>query len=140
MKAPAKAITTGVMTAIDQLELWKTYQMHWAEHKPSMTVYIRESEWMDVGAWVYRNFDLVSGVAFLPASGHSYKQSPYEEISEAEYNKALEAMPKGVDWAKLKELERDDSLLSANRELACTGEKCDVTADVPTAEENGNGK
>lgn len=125
MKAPQVAVTSGETTAIDQLELWKMYQQHWCEHKPSATVYVKESEWMEVGAWVYRNFDSVSGIAFLPASGHAYKQAPYEEIFEDEYNKMLESMPKSVDWGKMKEYETDDSAVN-HREVVCSGTSCEL--------------
>lgn len=120
MKSPVGAITTGEMGAIDQLELWKMYQQHWCEHKPSCTIYIRENEWMEVGAWVYRNFDVVSGISFLPYSAHGYKQPPYQECTEAEYNKMLETMPKSVEWSKLKDFEADDSAVN-HKEYACTG-------------------
>jgi len=125
MKAPAGAVTTNDMTAIDHLEIWKIYQQHWCEHKPSCTIYIREGEWMDVGAWVYRNFDVVSGISFLPYSGHGYKQPPYEETTEAEYNKMVERMPKSVDWGKLKEYEMSDDAIN-HKELACTANSCEL--------------
>lgn len=124
-KSPHGAITTDNLTALDQLELWKIYQHNWCEHKPSCTIHIKESEWMEVGAWVYRNFDEVSGIAFLPASIHTYKQAPYQACSKEEYEKALEAMPKKVDWDKLKEYESDDSSIS-HKELACSGSSCEL--------------
>jgi ribonucleoside-diphosphate reductase alpha chain len=120
MKSPQGAITAGEMGAIDQLELWKMYQQHWCEHKPSCTIYIHENEWMDVGAWVYRNFDVVSGISFLPYSSHGYKQPPYQECTDAEYNKMIEVMPKTVDWSKLKDFEDDDSAVN-HKEYACAG-------------------
>jgi ribonucleoside-diphosphate reductase alpha chain len=126
MKAPQGAITTGEMSAIDHLELWKMYQQHWCEHKPSCTIYVRENEWMDVGAWVYHNFDAVSGIAFLPYTSHSYKQAPYQEFTEAEYNKMLESMPKSVDWLKMKDFEADDSAVN-HKEYACNGNgSCEI--------------
>jgi len=125
MKAPAAAVTAGEMSAIEQLELWKMYQAHWCEHKPSCTIYVRETEWMDVGAWVYRNFDMVSGIAFLPHSGHTYKQAPYQDITEDEYNKMMESMPKSVDWLKMKEYEVDDSAVN-HKEMACNGTTCEI--------------
>jgi ribonucleoside-diphosphate reductase alpha chain len=120
MKAPDGAVTAGEVGAIDQLELWKMYQAHWCEHKPSCTIYVKDGEWMEVGAWVYRNFDVVSGISFLPAAGHNYKQAPYTEMSETEYNKMLETMPKVVEWSKMKDFEVDDSALNT-KELACSG-------------------
>lgn len=124
-KSPDCSVTTDEIDAIEQLEMWKIYQLHWCEHKPSMTVYVKENEWMEVGAWVYRNFDIVSGIAFLPASGHTYKQAPYEEINDTEYNKLVDKMPKEIDWGKLKEYEVDDTSVS-HKEYACTGGACEI--------------
>jgi ribonucleoside-diphosphate reductase alpha chain len=125
VKSPDGAITTDKMVALDQLELWKIYQHHWCEHKPSCTIHIKENEWMEVGAWVYRNFDEVSGIAFLPHSSHVYKQSPYQSCTKEEYEKALAAMPKSVDWSKLKEYENDDSSVN-HKEITCTGASCEL--------------
>ena len=85
MESPIGAVTRNDMTAIEQLELWKTYAVHWCEHKPSVTITVKEDEWMDVGAWVYDNFDVASGVSFLPHSDHSYQQAPYQDIEREEY-------------------------------------------------------
>jgi ribonucleoside-diphosphate reductase alpha chain len=126
MMAPKGAVTSEKMTAIEHLELWKIYHQHWCEHKPSITVYLRESEWMEVGAWVYRNFDVVSGVAFLPMSGHGFKQAPFEAIGEKEYNELESKMPKSVDWSKMREYESDDSALMPHGEVACSGDKCEL--------------
>jgi len=125
MKSPDNAVTAEELSALDQLEIWKTYQSHWAEHSVSCTVYVRENEWMEVGAWVYRNFDQIRGVSFLPYSGHNYKQAPFESISEAEYETALKTMPKNVDWNKLKEYEKDDTTTSSH-EVACSGDSCEI--------------
>jgi ribonucleoside-diphosphate reductase alpha chain len=126
MKVPASAITADNMTAIEQLELWHVYQSHWCEHKPSMTVYVREHEWMEVGAWVYRHFDEISGIAFLPYSGHVYKQAPYEECSQAEYDEMMKKMPKTVDWGQLCKFESDDTSIN-HKEYGCVGDKCELT-------------
>ena len=83
-KAPEGAVTRNDMTAIEQLELWKIYAEHWCEHNPSITVTVRESEWLQVGSWVYANFDICSGVSFLPNTDHAYQQAPYQEIQEQE--------------------------------------------------------
>jgi ribonucleoside-diphosphate reductase alpha chain len=128
MRAPDCSVLAENLSAIEHLELWKIYQDHWTEHKPSITVYVRENEWMDVGAWVYKHFDSVSGVAFLPYSGHSYRQAPYQEITEAEYKAWLEKMPKDVDWSKLGDYEKEDNT-QVTKSFACSGDTCDV-ADI----------
>lgn len=126
IKSPQGAITTDNMNALDQLEMWKTYQQYWTEHKVSATIHIKESEWMEVGAWVYRNFDDISGIAFLPHSTHAYKQAPYQACTKEEYEKALALMPKNVDWGKLKDYETDDTSVN-HKELACAGNgSCEV--------------
>lgn len=124
MKAPADAVYTNDRTAIEQLELWLTYQRHWCEHKPSVTVYVKDSEWMEVGAWVYRHFNEVSGVSFLPYSDHTYQQAPYQECTEAEYLAFLAAMPKDVDWSLLGEYEKQDHT-AGSKTLACSGNSCE---------------
>ena len=125
MKAPEDAITREQMTALDQLDLWLTYQNEWCEHKPSITVNVREQEWMEVGAWVYKHFDQVSGISFLPYSDHSYRQAPYEEVREEEYNALLQKVPSQVDWSLLQEFEVEDST-TGTQELACTGGACEL--------------
>ena len=118
-KSPEGAVTRNDMTAIEQLEVWLAYQREWCEHKPSVTVSVREHEWMDVGAWVYRHFDEVSGISFLPHSDHSYQQAPYQDCSEREYLEVLSIMPGVVDWSKLGEYEKDDTTTSMQT-LACS--------------------
>jgi ribonucleoside-diphosphate reductase alpha chain len=125
MKSPAGAVTRTAMSAIEQLELWLTYQRHWCEHKPSVTISVKENEWMDVGSWVYEHFDEVSGISFLPFSEHTYKQAPYQDIDEETYNELLTKMPSSVDWSKLQEFEKEDTT-SGGRELACTAGVCEV--------------
>jgi ribonucleoside-diphosphate reductase alpha chain len=125
MKAPDGAVMTKDRSAIEQLELWKTYQLHWCEHKPSITVYVGEDEWLEVGAWVYKNFDLCSGVSFLPRSDHTYQQAPYQAITEEEYEAALAKMPESIDWSKLAEYESED-MTTGSQELACTGGVCEA--------------
>jgi ribonucleoside-diphosphate reductase alpha chain len=125
MKAPDGAIVTDDLNALDHLDIWKIYQDHWTEHKPSITVSIRENEWMDVGAWVYKHFDSVSGVSFLPFSGHTYKQMPFTECTKEEYEKVLAAMPKDVDWDVLMKFEQEDRTTSSH-ELACAGGSCQL--------------
>lgn len=122
MKAPEGSVMRDDMSAIDQLELWKVYAEHWCEHKPSITVYVREEEWLDVGAWVYKHFDLISGVSFLPHSDHVYKQAPYQEITEEVYNDLVAKMPK-IDWDSL--VEFDDNTEGA-QQLACVSGSCEI--------------
>jgi len=125
MASPRGAVTRTILTAIEQLELWLTYQRHWCEHKPSVTISVKESEWMDVGAWVYKHFDEVSGISFLPFSDHTYKQAPYQDCTEDEYDAMLAQMPTSVDWSLLQEFEKEDTT-SGGRELACTADACEI--------------
>jgi ribonucleoside-diphosphate reductase alpha chain len=125
IKCDEKAVFRTDMSAIEQLELWKTYQVSWCEHKPSVTISVKEHEWMDVGAWVYNNFEFMSGVSFLPFSEHVYKQAPYQDCDEKEYKELLEKMPKDVDWGKLAEYETADMTTGA-RELACVAGGCEI--------------
>jgi len=126
MQSPKGAVTRTQTTAIEQLELWKTYALHWCEHKPSITVSVKESEWMDVGAWVYENFDVASGVSFLPHSDHTYQQAPYQDIEPDEYLEWKQRMEVvHIDWNKLTEFEKEDNT-SGSRELACTAGVCEV--------------
>jgi ribonucleoside-triphosphate reductase (thioredoxin) len=131
VKSPDNAVTHQEFTSIDQLELWKVYQSHWCEHKVSMTVHVNENEWMKVGAWVYDNFDIISGIAFLPATTHNYRQAPYQECTEADYQTAMAKMPK-LDWSRLREYEDDDEFSSRNaREFACTANACELVDLTP---------
>ena len=125
MKAPEGAITRTAMSAIEQLDFWLVYQRHWCEHKPSVTISVKENEWMEVGAWVYKNFDEVSGISFLPFSEHTYQQAPYQDIDAEEYAKLMETMPKSIDWGKLSDFEKEDTT-SGGRELACTADACEI--------------
>ena len=126
MQSPKGAVTRTQTTAVDQLELWKTYAIHWCEHKPSITVSVKEEEWMDVGAWVYENFDVASGVSFLPHSDHTYQQAPYQDIEPDEYLEWKQRMEVvHIDWNKLTEFEKEDNT-SGSRELACTAGVCEV--------------
>ena len=125
MKSPEGAVTRTDMTAIEQLELWLTYQRYWCEHKPSVTITVKEDEWLEVGSWVYKNFDEVSGISFLPHDDHVYKQAPYQDCTVEEYGAMLKQMPKSIDWSKLQEFEKEDTT-SGGRELACTAGVCEV--------------
>lgn len=126
MKSPEGSVFRDDKTAIEQLELWKTYQVTWCEHKPSVTIYVKEDEWMEVGAWVYKNFDILSGVSFLPHSNHSYKQAPYQECTKEEYE-ALKSKYENlvIDWDMLSEYEKEDHTTSA-KELACVAGVCEI--------------
>ena len=125
MKVNSSAVFRTDMTAIEQLELWLTYQKHWCEHKPSVTISVKEDEWIEVGSWVYKNFDWMSGVSFLPFSEHSYQQAPYQDCDEKEYKFLLKKMPKEVDWNKLAEYESQDMTIGS-QELACVAGACEI--------------
>ena len=124
-KSPDGAVTRNDMTALEQLETWLVYQRHWCEHKPSITVTVRDEEWLDVGAWVYRHFDEVSGVSFLPHSDHTYRQAPYQEITKTEYETLMSVMPEKIDWSKLADYEQEDNTKSSQT-FACTGDVCEI--------------
>jgi len=125
MKAPEGAVVTEDMTAIEQLELWLAYQRNWCEHKPSVTINVRKDEWFDVGAFVYKHFDEMSGVSFLPYSEHTYQQAPYQEVGKSDYEMLLSLMPERIDWSRLSEYEKEDTTKSSQT-YACTGEVCEV--------------
>lgn len=124
-KAPEGAVTRDDINAIQQLEIWLMYQRHWCEHKPSVTITVRNEEWLDVGAWVYKHFDEVSGVSFLPHSDHTYKQAPYQEITAEAYEAAFADMPTDIDWAGLREFEKEDTTVSSQT-MACSGDSCEL--------------
>lgn len=123
IKAPKEALTRNDLTAIEQLELWMIYQLEWCEHKPSCTINVREHEWMEVGAWVYKNFDLMSGISFLPFSEHNYRQPPYEECTAEEFEALNKEMP-DANWATLVDFEKEDST-TGSQELSCSGLSCE---------------
>jgi ribonucleoside-diphosphate reductase alpha chain len=125
VKSPRKSITRNDMTAIEQLETWLLYQRHWCEHKPSVTISVRDDEWMEVGAFVYKHFDEMSGVSFLPHSDHTYQQAPYQDVDKDAYSVLLKSMPKKIDWAGLSEYEKDDNT-AAMQTMACTGDACEI--------------
>ncbi len=125
MKSPSGAVTRNDLTALEQLELWLTYQRHWCEHKPSITVTVRDEEWMKVGSWVYDHLDEVSGVSFLPHSDHTYRQAPYQDITKFEYDMLLSVMPDSIDWSKLQDYEKEDMTISSQT-FACTGDVCEI--------------
>jgi ribonucleoside-diphosphate reductase alpha chain len=126
VKAPEGAIVRNDLTAIEHLNIWLVYQRAWCEHKPSITVSVKEDEWMEVGAWVYKNFDEVSGISFLPHSDHSYKQAPYQEVTKEEYESLVAKMPKEIRWEDLSFYETEDGT-SGTQTLACTSDgNCEI--------------
>jgi ribonucleoside-triphosphate reductase len=124
-KSPSGAVTRNEMTALEQLELWKTYALEWCEHKPSVTITVRDHEWLEVGSWVYNNFDLCSGISFLPHSDHSYAQAPYQDVSKEDYEELKAVMPKSIDWSALSLYEKEDTT-SGSQTLACTSGACEI--------------
>ena len=125
IKSPDRAVTRNDMTAIEQLNMWLMYQRHFCEHKPSVTISVRDAEWMAVGAFVYENFDEMSGVSFLPHSEHTYQQAPYQDVDEDTYDTLLNQMPATIDWAKLSDYEKDDNTI-AMQTMACSGDVCEI--------------
>jgi ribonucleoside-diphosphate reductase alpha chain len=126
MQAPEGALTRNDLSAIEHLELWLTWQENWCEHKPSVTINVREREWMDVGAWVYKHFDQLSGISFLPHTEHIYKQAPYQDLTKQEYEQYLSKMPSNIRWADMVFYEYADGT-TGSQELACSADGgCEV--------------
>jgi ribonucleoside-diphosphate reductase alpha chain len=125
VKSPTKAVVTEDMTAIEQLDTWLMYQRHWCEHKPSVTINVRKDEWFEVGAFVYKYFDEMSGVSFLPYNEHTYQQAPYQEVEEVKYKDLLSLMPSSIAWSELSNYEKEDNTV-AMQTMACTGDVCEI--------------
>ena len=125
VKSPEGSVCTKDMTAIEQLDMWLMYQRHWCEHKPSVTINVKTDEWLEVGAYVYKNFDEMSGVSFLPFSEHIYQQAPYTDVEKETYDELLAKMPKRIDWSKLSEYELEDHT-SGMSTMACSGDSCEI--------------
>jgi ribonucleoside-diphosphate reductase alpha chain len=125
VKSPEGAVVTEDMTAIEQLETWLMYQRSWCEHKPSVTINVRKDEWFEVGAFVYKYFDEMSGVSFLPYNEHTYQQAPYQEINKDHYKDLLSAMPSAIAWSELANYEKEDNTVSMQT-MACTGDVCEM--------------
>lgn len=123
MKAPDGAVCRNDRTALEQLELWLIYQRHWCHHKPSVTISVKEEEWPEVGAWVWKHFDEVSGISFLPFSNHSYQQAPYEDLTEEKYHELMAAMPEVINWSTF--IEEEDNTEGAQT-LACSSGHCEI--------------
>jgi ribonucleoside-diphosphate reductase alpha chain len=125
IKSPDDSVLVSDVGALDQLEHWLIYAENWCEGNPSCTIYINESEWLEVGAWVYKNFDKIGGLSFLPYSGHTYKQAPYEEITKEQYETAKNNLPPHIDWELLNKYESEDNTTSS-QELACSANGCEI--------------
>ena len=125
IKAPKNAVFRAELDAIKQLEIWLIYQRYWTDHKPSVTVSVKEHEWMRVGSWCYDNFEWLSGVSFLPFSDHSYVQAPYQEITEEDYKSWMTKVPAKADWSQLQKYEKEDET-TGTQELACVAAGCEV--------------
>lgn len=125
IKSPKGSIKRDDWTAIQQLEYWKKIQEEWCEHKPSITVTVREHEWPEVGGWVYSNFDIISGVSFLPHSDHTYRQAPYDAVTKEKYEEIKSKMPKELRWEDLSHYEKEDNT-SGMQTLACSADGCEV--------------
>ncbi len=125
VKSPKGAVVTNDLSAIEQLETWLTYQRFWCEHKPSITVNVRKGEWFEVGAFVYKHFDEMSGVSFLPYNEHTYQQAPYQEVGKNDYNSLLSLMPSKINWADLSSYEKEDNTVGMQT-MACSGDVCEI--------------
>tara|TARA_R100000700_G_scaffold41284_1_gene61376 strand:+ start:23160 stop:25058 length:1899 start_codon:yes stop_codon:yes gene_type:complete len=125
MKSPHTSVIRHEMTAIQQLEMWLTYQRYWCEHKPSVTVSVKDDEWMEVGAFVFKHFDEMSGVSFLPHSDHTYQQAPYQDCTEKEYNAMLDKFVYDINWDSLDDYEKEDTT-AGSQTFACSGDTCEI--------------
>ena len=125
IESPEGCLTASTFKGMDQLKLWKAYQDHWCEHKPSMTCYYTNSDFFEIGQWIYNNFDSVSGIAFLPYDGHVYEDAPYEPITKEEFLERKAAIPETIDWSELSKYETEDGTVGSH-EFACTGSSCDI--------------
>ena len=125
VKSPKTSTTVKQVGAMEQLALWKAYQNHWCEHKPSITVYYTDDEFLQVSQWIWENFDLCSGISLLPYSDHVYQQAPYEEIDADQYKELVKAMPKDINWNDLENFEQEDNT-TGSQELACVGGACEI--------------
>lgn len=125
VQSPKGCTTVKQVGAMEQLKLWKAYQNHWCEHKPSITVYYTDDEFLEVAQWIWDNFDLCSGISLLPYSDHVYQQAPYEDIDAEKYEELLAAMPVNVEWSTLEQFEQDDNT-TGSQELACVGGACEI--------------
>ena len=125
VKAPDTSVTVNQVGAMQQLELWKAYQNFWCEHKPSITIYYTDDEFLDVAQWIWKNFDMCSGVSLLPYSDHVYQQAPYEDATDEMFAELVSKMPKDIDWNDLANYEVEDNTIGS-QELACVGGACEI--------------
>jgi len=125
IKSPPFSVTRNDMSALEQLETWLIYQRSWCEHKPSVTISVKDEEWMEVGAFVYKHFDEMSGVSFLPHTDHTYQQAPYQDCTMEEYFDLSQKMPKAIDWSELSEYEQEDNT-AGMQTMACSGDVCEI--------------
>lgn len=125
LKAPEKSKTYKNYAALDHLELWLTYQKYWCEHKPSVTINYKDTDFLSIGQWVWSNWDWVSGISFLPQTDHVYEQAPFEAIDKDEYEKLITGMPQFIDWAGLTKYEQEDTTISSQT-MACVGGSCEI--------------
>lgn len=125
MKAPNKAITRKDITPLSQLELWKHFALNYCEHKPSMTCYVGDKDWPEVGGWVWKHFDIINGISFLPSSdeGHIYESASYEDISKDKYKELIKTMPKDIDWSSIIE---EEDFTTSSQEFACVADQCEI--------------
>lgn len=133
--APEGAVTRNSMTAVEHLEIWKVYKEHWTEHNPSITINVRDEEWIEVANWVYKNWEYVGGISFLPYDTGTYKQAPYQDITETDYNQFVAEMPNGIDWKYLQDYEKEDTT-TGSQNLACVAGNCDVISVGSIIEES----
>jgi ribonucleoside-diphosphate reductase alpha chain len=129
-KAPEGALTRNDLTAIEHLEIWHVYKTHWTEHNPSITITVRDHEWIEVADWVYRHWEDIGGISFLPYSDHTYKQAPYQEVDETTYKQFLGDMPGDIDWSLLTAYEKEDTT-TGTQSLTCTAANCEIV-DITT--------
>ena len=125
IKSPKNSTVVSDVGAMQQLRLWKKYQDHWCEHKPSITVYYTDDEFLQIAQWIWENFDATSGISLLPVSDHVYQQAPYEDITYDKYRELVKDMPSDVDWSELEKYEKDDNT-TGSQELACVGGACEI--------------
>jgi ribonucleoside-diphosphate reductase alpha chain len=125
--APEEAVTRKDLTAVEHLEIWKVYKQHWTEHNPSITINVKDDEWIEVASWVYDNWEFVGGISFLPYSDHVYKQAPYQDITSTDYEQLSREVPKAIDWKYLEDYEHEDTT-TGSQSLACVAGNCDVVS------------
>tara|TARA_R110000803_G_scaffold173282_1_gene236024 strand:- start:16 stop:420 length:405 start_codon:yes stop_codon:yes gene_type:complete len=125
VKSPEGSLTRNDLSALEQLNLWLEYQRSWCEHKPSVTISVKDDEWMEVGAFVYKHFDEMSGVSFLPHSDHTYQQAPYQDCTREEYEELLAKMPESIEWEDLGNYEQEDNTVGSQT-LACAAGSCEI--------------